>query len=76
MEVRRWNAFLRLSGESQVNRVEEILTEFKGFAQSLKRVGIESSIILNVEDCARSNASSQEHFHSRVHDSSVKMGGN
>lgn len=49
MEVRRWKAFLRLEGESIVEREEDIMNEFKGFVQTLKRVGIDYSIIVNVE---------------------------
>ena len=75
MEVRRWKAFLRLSGESLVDRDDEILAEFKGFAQALKRTGIEYSIVLNVEDCAKSSSSSHDHSRSRIHDSPVRMGG-
>ena len=75
MEARRWKAFVRLTGESLVNRDEEILTEFKGFAQSLKRTGIEYSIFLKVEDCSKSSAHSHEQLRSRIHDSAAKMGG-
>ena len=32
-----------------VERDEDILNEFKGFVQALKRVGVEYSIIVNVE---------------------------
>jgi hypothetical protein len=49
LEVRSWKAFLRLNGETLVERDEDILNEFKGFVQSLKRVGIDYSIIVNVE---------------------------
>ena len=49
MEVRRWKAFLRLTGETLVERDEDVLNEFKGFVQALKRVGIDYSIIINVE---------------------------
>jgi hypothetical protein len=50
VEVRRWKAFLRLNGETLVERDEDILNEFKGFVQALKRVGIGYSIVVNVED--------------------------
>lgn len=70
MEARRWKAFVRLSGESLVDRDEEILTEFKGFAQSLKRTGIEYSIFLKVEDYPKSSAGSHDQLRSTVHDSS------
>jgi hypothetical protein len=49
LEVRRWKAFLRLTGETLVERDEDVLNEFKGFVQALKRVGIGYSIIVNVE---------------------------
>ncbi len=50
MEIRRWKAFLRLTGETLVDRDEDILDEFKGFVQALKRVGIDYSIVVNVEE--------------------------
>ena len=75
MEVSRCKAFLRLSGESLVDRDDEIVAEFKGFAQALKRTGIEYSIVLNIEDRAESSNSSHDHSRSRVHDSPVTMGG-
>ena len=50
MEIRRWKAFLRLEGETLVERDEDILNEFKGFVQALKRVGIDYSIVVNVEE--------------------------
>lgn len=75
MEARRWKAFVRLSGESVVDRDEEILTEFKGFAQSLNRTGIEYSIFLKVEDRPRSSARSHEQLRSTVRHYSGKMGG-
>ena len=50
MEIRRWKAFLRLEGETLVERDEDVLNEFKGFVQALKRAGIEYSIVVNVEE--------------------------
>jgi len=50
LEIRRWKAFLRLTGETLVDRDEDILDEFKGFVQALKRVGIDYSIVVNVEE--------------------------
>jgi hypothetical protein len=38
-----------LNGETLVERDEDILDEFKEFVQALKRVGIDYSIIVNVE---------------------------
>ena len=75
MKVRHWKAFLRLSGDSLVDRDEEILAEFKGFAQSLKRIGIDYSIILQVENRAKSSSTSREQLHSTIHDPSATMGG-
>ncbi|OLC61936.1 hypothetical protein AUH73_05920 [archaeon 13_1_40CM_4_53_4] len=49
LENRRWKAFLRLTGETLVERDDEILDEFKGFVNALKRVGVDYSIIVNVE---------------------------
>ena len=50
MEIRRWKAFLRLEGETLVERDEDVLNEFRGFVQALKRAGIEYSIVVNVEE--------------------------
>src|SRR5438552_18373300 len=49
LENRRWKAFLRLTGETMVERDDEILDEFKGVVKALKRVGGDYSIIVNVE---------------------------
>lgn len=49
METRRWRAFLRLKGESMVDSDDDILNEFKGFVQALRRIGVEYSIIVKVE---------------------------
>jgi hypothetical protein len=49
LEIRRWKAFLRLNGETLAESDEDILNEFKGFVHTLKRVGIDYSIIVNVE---------------------------
>ena len=49
LENRRWKAFLRLTGETMVEKDDEILDEFKGFVNALKRVGVDYSIIVNVE---------------------------
>ncbi|HYY92823.1 MAG TPA: hypothetical protein VE955_12615 [Candidatus Dormibacteraeota bacterium] len=38
-----------MNGETLVERDEDILDEFKEFVQALKRVGIDYSIIVNVE---------------------------
>jgi hypothetical protein len=48
-ETRRWKAFLRLRGESLVETDDEILNEFEGFVHALRRVGVDYSIIVNVE---------------------------
>lgn len=38
-----------MNGETLVDRDEDILNEFKEFVQALKKVGIDYSIIVNVE---------------------------
>ena len=50
MKIRKWTAFIRLNGEMLVERDEEILNEFKGFVLGLKGVGIEYSLLVNVEE--------------------------
>lgn len=50
MEIRRWKAFLRLEGETLVEKDEDIMNEFKGFVQALKRVGIDYSIVVGVKE--------------------------
>lgn len=49
MEPRRWKAFLRLTGQTLVDNEDDILNEFKGFVSVLDKVGIDYSIIVNVE---------------------------
>lgn len=49
METRRWKAFLRLKGETDVKNENEILKDFTKFVFALKRIGVEYSIIVNVE---------------------------
>jgi hypothetical protein len=49
LENRRWKAFLRLRGETLVEKDDEILNEFKGFVDALKQAGVDYSIIVNVE---------------------------
>jgi hypothetical protein len=48
LELRRWKAFLRLNGQT-MDSEEDILNEFSGFVSALSRIGIEYSIIVNVE---------------------------
>lgn len=50
MKIRKWTAFVRLNGEMLVERDEEILNEFKRFVLGLKGVGIEYSLLVNVEE--------------------------
>gem|GEM_PF-3721668 len=57
LEVRRWKAFLRLNGETLVERDEDILNEFKGFVQALKRIGVDYSIVVNIEQSGTENFS-------------------
>jgi hypothetical protein len=61
MERRRWKAFLRLNGETLVESDEDILNEFKGFIQALKRVGIDYSVVVNVERGETETLKSAEH---------------
>lgn len=49
MGMRRWKAFLRLEGETSVEKDEDIMNEFKGFVQALNRAGIDYSIVVNEE---------------------------
>ena len=49
MQSRRWKAFLRLKGETLVDSDQDIVDEFSMFVQQLKRVGVDYSIIVNVE---------------------------
>lgn len=49
MKIRKWKAFMRLSGETLVDSDADILNEFKGFVLALKRVGIEYSLVVNVD---------------------------
>ena len=49
MQSRRWKAFLRLRGETLVDSDQDIVDEFSMFVQQLKRVGVDYSIIVNVE---------------------------
>jgi hypothetical protein len=61
MELRRWKAFLRLNGETLVESDEDILNEFKGFIQALKSVGIDYSVVVNVERGETETLKSAEH---------------
>lgn len=49
LEARRWKAFLRLRGETMVEKDEEIPNEFNQFVQTLRQVGVDYSILVNVE---------------------------
>jgi hypothetical protein len=58
LELRRWKAFLRLNGQT-MDSEEEILNEFSGFVSALSRIGIEYSIVVNVEGCRTKLSSGQ-----------------
>jgi len=49
METRRWKAFLRMNGETTVDSSPDILTEFKAMVEYLKSIGIDYSIVVQVE---------------------------
>ena len=49
MEPRRWKAFLRLKGQTLADSEDDILKEFTGFVSALNRIGVEYSIIVDVE---------------------------
>ena len=67
MQSRKWKAFLRLQGETLVDNDEDILNEFSGFVQQLKRVGVEYSIIVNVEGGDTSLVDGIERIQTVVH---------
>jgi hypothetical protein len=49
MESRKWKAFLRLNGETIVDTSQEILTEFRAMVEYLKCIGVEYSMVVQVE---------------------------
>jgi hypothetical protein len=49
METRKWKAFLRMNGETSVDTDQDILIEFKAMVEYLKWIGVDYSIIVQVE---------------------------
>jgi hypothetical protein len=49
MENYRWTAYMKLKGETWAPRKAEILSEFDGFVQSLRGIGVGYNIIVKVE---------------------------
>jgi len=49
MENRKWKAFLRMTGETTVDASEDILTEFKAMVEYLKWIGVDYSMVVQVE---------------------------
>ena len=49
METRKWKAFLRMSGETTVDSSPDILIEFKAMVKYLKSIGVDYSIVVQVE---------------------------
>lgn len=49
MESRKWKAFLRMKGETSVNSSQDILTEFKVMVEYLKCIGVDYSVVVQVE---------------------------
>jgi hypothetical protein len=49
MEARKWKAFLRMSGETTVDTGQDILTEFKVMVEYLKCIGVDYSMVVQVE---------------------------
>jgi len=49
METRRWKAFLRMNGETPVDTSQEILMQFKIIVDYLKFIGIDYSMVVQVE---------------------------
>ncbi len=49
METRKWKAFLRMNGETIVDSSQDILTEFKAMVEYLKCIGVDYSMVVQVE---------------------------
>jgi hypothetical protein len=68
METRRWKAFLRMNGETAVESSQDILTEFKTMVEYLKCIGVDYSMVVQVDagQAERSQAHAMEqHFRRR-----------
>lgn len=63
MESRKWKAFLRMNGETSVNSSQDILTEFKVMVEYLKCIGVDYSVVVQVEagQAERSQSLAMEH---------------
>jgi len=57
MESRKWKAFLRMNGETTVNTSQDILNEFKAMVEYLRCLGVDYSMVVQVE------AGQREHSH-------------
>ena len=62
MENRKWKAFLRMTGETTVAG-EDILTQFKAMVEYLKWIGVDYSMVVQVEadQTGRSQSLALEH---------------
>src|SRR5207245_11206447 len=49
IETRKWKAFLRMNGETRVDMSQDILTEFKAMVEYLKCIGVDYSMVVQVE---------------------------
>ncbi|TMI47224.1 hypothetical protein E6H17_06605 [Candidatus Bathyarchaeota archaeon] len=49
METRKWKAFLRMNGETPMDTGQDILTEFKAMVEYLKWIGVDYSMVVQVE---------------------------
>jgi hypothetical protein len=63
MESRKWKAFLRMNGETVVDSSQDILAEFKAMVEYLKVIGVNYSMVVQVEagqaECSRTHAMEQ-----------------
>jgi hypothetical protein len=67
MEDYKWTAFMKLKGQTWARGGEEILDEFDGFVQSLRRVAVDYNIIVLVEGKA------PRRFHSEYNTTEPKI---
>jgi len=49
METRKWKAFLRMNGETAVDSGQDIMTEFRAMVEYLKWIGVDYSMVVQVE---------------------------
>jgi cytochrome c len=49
METRKWKAFLRMNGETTIDTEQDILTEFKAMVEYMKWIGVNYSMVVQVE---------------------------